>query len=118
MFRPGEHLPDAGELVLAEQLRREEFRRELDGDFPHVRIRAAPLLPGVDQGLAGHQGQLVVADLFDAVAHDTADAAAVLDEIKFVVPVPVQREQEFRLVAFYDIETIFLRKGRNLGQKA
>ena len=50
----------------------------------------------------------VVPYFLDAVPHYAAHAAAVLDEIELEFLVAVQGIQEFALVPFYDIKTVFI----------
>ena len=44
--------------------------------------------------IAGDEGQLVRADLLDAVPDDTQDSLSVLDEVELIFPMRVKRKQE------------------------
>ena len=61
---------------------------------------------------AAHEHQVVLAEHFDAVAHDAAGTVAVLYEIELHLVMLVQGVGERLLVAVHHVETVFLSQRR------
>ena len=66
------------------------------------------------QLIATQQHQIVVANLFDRIAHNATDSGSILHKIQFILFVVMQRISTLCLVSLDDKQTVFLGQRRNL----
>lgn len=111
-----EHLADAAELVLVDEVAEEEIFRKLDGDLADIFRRAIVLLPYMFQLLAGNQGQVIFADHLHRVAHNASDPFCIFNVIDLKFTVGMEGISKFRFNAVGNVEAVLVRQRSELMQ--